>query len=261
MYADTMEDAWKKASSNMNDEEVEILKEVFNAFKETFDKEWQRYDYLLRRKMAFEEIFRQCNIEQAFDEVKCFYDWKAIEAEIDVHLLYNPSLHTGGGGGHAGVQLEVRQDECEKIILEDFAVLLHEAFHIFESRNRTREKLRELGAEWQKEVFTSAEGDVCQHVTEAVLGSLVPHGVIALKYLGIREDFLKEQKMGWQKHLQKTKNDSDRRRGLVMILLTDLTISLLPITKSYLEEKKTVWDNYWSKALELYFQIKNSIQA
>ncbi len=259
MYADTMEDAWKNARSTMKNEEVEKLKEVFNAFKETFDMEWQHHGYLLRRKDDFDEIFQRCNIEQAFDEVKRFYDWEKTESEIDIHLLYNPSLRWGGGGSHAGVQLEVRPGEQKGLILQEFSVLLHEAFHIIESRNGTRQRLRESGSEWRREVLAQKEGDVCQIVTEATMGTLVPHGIIAQKYLGLPTDSLTSEKNGWEKHLLKT--NKEKRMAFVRILLIDLTRSLLPITKSYLQERKTVWDNYWSKALEMYLQIRDSIDV
>lgn len=264
MYADTMKDAWDKAKSVLDNGEVRTLKKVFRTFRETFDKEWKQHGYLLHRRKAFEEIFQQCNIEQAIDEVKHFYDWKEVPPEIDVRLLYNPSLHWGGGGGHAGVQLEVRQDERRETIIKDFAVLLHEAFHVLEFRNGIRDKLREMGAEWRSKVLPTEEGDVCSLVTEAVMDTLVPDGILTQKFLGIHEDALKKKRLQddyWQKRLREAKNEKDRRKALMRVLRRELTSLLLAETKVYLEEKKTVWDSYWSKALYLFFETKASIQS
>jgi len=261
MNADTMEDALIMASSSMKTEEIRMLREIFDAFRETFDEEWRRHDYLLRRKRTFEWIFQRYDIEQAFDEVKSFYAWKEIPPDIDVHLLYNPSINWGGGGSHAGVQLEVRQDECEETINKDFAVLLHEAFHILESMNDTREKLRGSGDDWKEKVLPQAEGDVCELITEAVMDTIVPDGVIAQKYLNVPE---KRELPGddyWQKRLQEAGNEKERERIFIRKLREELTGSLLPITRSYLEERRTVWDSYWSKALNLYFQLKQSIST
>jgi len=102
--------------------------------------------------------------------------------------------------------------------------------------------------------------DEAEIIREAVMDSLAPNGVIAKRFL--HKDWQDEIKRTHhlERRLCEVKNETEKKSILINIIRKKLSFALLPLTQSYLEEGKTVWDNYWSKALELYFQIKDSIE-
>jgi len=250
MYADTLEDAWKKASSKIASDEVQFLKEIFAAFKDNFDREWQGHQYLHRKKEAYKRIIKQYDIESAFKEVQRFYDVADFEREIDVHLLYNPSRTHGGGSAQAGIQSEEGPDEREESIIRGIAGLLHEAFHLLEPRRKIEETLMKSGI----------EHDEAEIVREAAMDSLVPKGIIAKKFLD--RDWQDEMRRtgNLQRRFSMAKDDIEKKSILFYLMRHKLSFALLPLTQSYLEQDKTVWDNYWNKALKLYFRIKDYVQ-
>ena len=247
MYADTLKDAWRKAGCLMKADEVGCLNEVFRAFKDTFDQEWQEGQYLYRAKERFTKMMERLRVDQMFEEVSHFFDIAPSDQKIDVHLLYNPSKQYGGGECRAGIQIQVRPVENETATIMDLAVIFHEAFHMVEPRERRREALRKLN-------LTDDDATV---VREAVIGSLMPKGVMAKKYLQIGGE---ESMKGTIQHLQTlkltAKTKLEAKNILDRLRRAKLTLDLLPLTESYIEEKKTVWDNYWKKAVELYLAMK-----
>jgi hypothetical protein len=251
MYADTLEDAWERASSRLIPDEVKCLKGIFAAFKENFDREWQDHEYLHRKKEAYETMIGQYNIDSAFREVQHFYDVADFDQEIDVHLLYNPSKGSGGGSAHAGIQSEERQDEREESIITGISGLLHEAFHLFEPRRRIE----------KASVKFNLGNDEWEIVAEAAMDSLVPYGIITKKFLhkNRKRDAIR-QIDDLQRRLRMVEEEIVKKRILITLIRTKLCLALLPVTQAYLEQGKTVWDNYWRKASEQYFQIKEAVQ-
>lgn len=249
MYADTLEDAWRMAGAEMTPDEVDLLKQVFGAFKDDFDREWQGHDYLHRRKKAYEEIIKQYDLDSAFEEVQRFYGVGRFDERIDVHLLYNPSRNYGGGSAHAGIQIEATQGTIRSI-----DGLLHEAFHLFEPRKQIEETLMKCGIEHEE----------AEIVREAAMDSLLPDGVITEKYLAGDEKTSLREKIGEIQHrhrrLRTAKDEVEKRHILFNLMRAKLAVALLPLTRTYLEREKTVWDNYWSEALEPYYEVKESVE-
>ncbi|MBN2566803.1 hypothetical protein JXB02_01800 [Candidatus Woesearchaeota archaeon] len=255
--ARTIGEALEKAKGLLFPIEHQILEKVIGRFRD--DAAMLYYGHRSRlelRKASLEREVKSHDLPGLIERLAKFYETRSYPTRFHVHLLVNTCDGSGGGGANVGTQEDTTLlphcpgKDVAAYIDSDLAVSAHEIGHLIESR-APMEKL-DASAAYLDSVGIGADGR--EIFREAIMDSLLPHGVLALDYgLSAPEDVASRLENAGKTIIP---HRTDRRR-YYSALRERLGAAFYPLSKETIGKGETLFQNsYIRRAAEIFLATR-----
>jgi hypothetical protein len=220
--------------------------------------------HLENRKKSIEDLYQKLRPEEMFNDMVKFYKSAAMPKSATVYLLYNDpdGIFTGGGHtlderGNARIfiltyQLGKKGEYPLKVDLDESC---HEIGHKIEEQTQPTEGAQtENWRRYEQRIKEERINDD-SIISESVMDSLTPGGILSAKYL--HKDFSAlEEKLEKYRRLKVVPLEKDGKEHL-MTMRRKLSAHLHPLVKSHLENGLSIYDgDLLQKAVDAYLGIK-----
>ncbi len=249
--------AWEKLEKLFKKNEFEKIKKIFKVFEPRFEKIWgNEYPRLLKWKQFLEKS-NQNLVRNICKDLEIFYKSKLKNKNLYVYLLISGDPESLGGQANIGkdkITLEIGGTDFKRKN-DVLQTLFHEMAHRKYENNYCRKLIKKylknhkLEKEIKKLGFAGKSETL---LNEAITSSLIPEGYFTEKYFKKKIGKIDKKFIAWIK-----KNPQIRFKIRVYI-----SRKMLNTTKDYIENKKTIDENYLKKihkAYRDYLKIVNQI--
>lgn len=247
--AGSLKEAFKTARKEMTPQEFIVLKRTIDHFYKTAKIMYEDHKRKLwLRKKSLEKEIQKKEISKILDEISKFYESEKRLKKVTCHLNINTSDGNHGGGANIEpkehITLEPYMLGMEKadFLLTDIRIMIHEILHLIEGRETIKEIKRKMPH--QDKIDTDI-------IREAIADSLMPVGVLAVKYkLTDKSKILQHKKIGLvSKKKDKRKYDKTMRQRL--------SVEIYRLTENQIKKGKTFFDGeYLNKVIKKFHELK-----
>lgn len=241
---------WQKAGKMMLPKEIEVFKLAKTILLPRFEKIWVRDKHLLNYWAILCKQTDNLNLYlKMVKNLNVFLGTKIFPQKIKVILLLSTEGYANGGANFAPGIITLEIGISSGISLHAKLVLWHELIHSIWGHITDNDKLRNF-IERQKECFTLPEAfrkrPLVNLINESIIGSLLPDGFLAKKYFGYNsEDY-------YQRELEYFSAKKELNMGYWLAFSGN---KLMPLTQQYIEENKSINEEYIKQVLKILKQF------
>jgi hypothetical protein len=212
----TTKNPWKFLERNLPTKEYKIVKEIFELFRNKFEKIYKKDLPLLKKwkKVLNKELNNQNFIKSVVKILSKLFNTSPVETNIDVYLLFSSVNGSGGGANinEKSITMEISRLPLDKLN-HSLGIMWHEIIHLLFQNNYFYPLLIKQ--------FAQSPADL---INEAVNASLFPKGILGIRLLN---------------------NESANR--LMKNIDEEQTIKILNLTKEYIDNNRSFDLNYIKK--------------
>jgi len=242
-----------KLKEKLNKRELGTIKKVINHFYNNLHILYlESKIYLEKRKIILEKEAKKYHLNAIIKEIAKFYKSVNYPKKVYVHLVASPNKWKSGGGANIfpkkHITLEpqnIKKSHSQDIQL-DLCVVIHEILHILEDNVS--------GDKWKKVKERLEKNKLDFWIfREAIADTLVPEGVLAIKYGLLNKEHIPRYK---NKKIPSGNSDKYQYFRNSRFKLSALIYNL---TKDKIRDKKSIFEgDYLKKCVNEYVKmIKN----